>query len=58
MKKKLNEINRNKNIEIAHLKRINEDFKTMNEKNIELTQDNDHIDVLLQNKNFMKKISS
>ena len=51
MKKKLNEINRNKNLEIAHLKRINEDFKTMNEK----TQDNDHVDVLLQNKNFMKK---
>ena len=51
MKKKLNEINRNKNIEIAHLKRINEDFKTMNEK----IQDNDHVDVLLQNKNFMKK---
>ena len=54
MKKKLNEINRNKNIEIAHLKRINEYFKTMNEK----TQDNDHVDVLSQNKNFMKKISS
>ena len=51
MKKKLNEINRNKNLEIAHLKRINEYFKTMNEK----TQDNDHVDVLLQNKNFMKK---
>ena len=51
MKKKLNEINRNKNLEIAHLKRINEDFKAMNEK----TQDNDHVDVLLQNKNFMKK---
>ena len=32
MKKKLNEINKNKNLEIAHLKRFNEDFKTMNEK--------------------------
>jgi hypothetical protein len=51
MKKKLNEINKNKNLEIAHLKRINEDFKTMNEK----TQDNDHVDVLLQNKNLLKK---
>ena len=51
MKKKLDEINRNKNIEIAHLKRINEYFKIMNEK----THDNDHVDVLLQNKNFMKK---
>ena len=55
MKKKLNENNRNKNLEIAHLKRINEYFKTMNGKNVELTQDNDHVDVLLQNKNFMKK---
>ena len=30
-------------------------LKQWTKKNIELTQDNDHIDVLLQNKNFMKK---
>ena len=52
MKKKLNEINRNKNLENAHLKRINENNEW---KNIELTQDDDNDDVLLSNKNLLKK---
>ena len=52
MKKKLNEINRNKNLENAHLKRINENNEWIN---IELTQDDDNDDVLLSNKNLLKK---
>ena len=45
MKKKLNEISRNKNLEIAHLKKINDILKANHEEKVELMHEDNSDDV-------------